>query len=121
MLIQNRAGGAPKPVSRGARMVAHAIKGIEHGVLAHKRSGLMLVWENVLPIAGVLLQFPKNGNCLPRQRYDMQFLHLHAFGGNSPLGFVPIDLRPLCPSQFFVRTKVSSKRRSASLVCRLPS
>ena len=100
MLIQNRAGGAAKSVPGGARMIAHAIQGIEHRVLAHKRSGIVLVWENILPIAGVLFQFPKNGNGLPRQRHDMQFLHLHAFGRNSPLGFVPINLRPLCASQF---------------------
>ena len=81
-------------------MVAHAIQGIEHGVLAHERSGICWFGNMILPIAGVLFQFPKDGDCLPRQRHDMQFFHLHAFGRNSPLGLVPIDLRPLCPSQF---------------------
>ncbi len=31
----------------------------------------------------------------------MQLPHLHAFGGNSPLGFVPINLRPLCSTELY--------------------
>ena len=92
-------------------MIAHAIQGIEHRVFAHERGGIMLVRENILPVAGVLFQFAKHGDGLPRQRHDMQFLHLHAFGRNSPLGFVPINLRPLCPPQF-VRADESKQQKA---------
>ncbi len=30
----------------------------------------------------------------------MLFLHLHSFSRDSPLGFVPINLRPFGPAQF---------------------
>jgi hypothetical protein len=99
VLIQNRAGGTTEAVAGRARMIAHAIQGVEDGILAHECCGRVLVGEHILPMAGLLLQFPQNRDRLVRQRNDVQFFHLHAIGGYPPLGFVPIDFGPLSSPQ----------------------
>ena len=96
VLIQNGTGCAAEPVARGARMISHPVKRIKYGVLTHKLRWVMLVWENRISIAGVILQFPKNCNGLLRQRHDVKLSHLHTLSGDSPLGFVPINFGPLC-------------------------
>ncbi len=45
--------------------VASPVAPIKHRVLAHKLVGVMLVRKNILPAAGELLQFTKNGDGLP--------------------------------------------------------
>ena len=64
VLIQDGAGRAAKAMPGGAGMIAHAIQGIEHRVLAHERGGIVLVWEKILPIAGDASPIPEERRSL---------------------------------------------------------
>ena len=50
--------------------------------------------EEESPVAGVAMQFPEDCDSLGCQRDDVLFLHFHAFGWDSPFGFLEIEFIP---------------------------
>ena len=109
VLVQDSAGRAAKSVPRSSGMVAHAIQGIKHSVLAHERRGIVLVREKIGTVAGVLSAVAGERRLLASTRGTIcsSFIFMRSAGIRQSALSQSISVH-CAPRSSWVRTKVSS-------------